>query len=469
METRANYVLIGLFTVAVIAAGFGFVYWFHRGGGIGERAVYRVLFDGPVSGLRTGAPVLFNGIRVGEIADLALNSNDPRKVIATITVAKSAPVRADTRVGVEYQGLTGIASLSLRGGAQAAAPLTPANGQPPVLQADPGSTQDLMQAGREVLRKVDEMLIENQTALRNAVKNLETFTAVMARNADRVDRIVGGVETAVQGAENMISGRDGRPGEIQQAVQSFRQLGDNLDRRSGEAIQSFKQLTDNLDQRAGETLESVKKLAENLDRRADNLDQRASDAIESVKRLADNLDGRAGNLDKRASDAIDSVKRLADNLDGRTGNLDKRASDAIDSVRQLAGNLDQRSGEAVQSFKQLADNLDQRSGETIQSVKRAAENLDQRVTETMQSVKQLADNLDKRTADISVGLTRFSTQGLAQWERFAVDGRRAANEFERAVRNFERNPSRLIWGGSLRENSGAPAATGAPAQRRRRQ
>ena len=29
METRANYVLIGLFTLAVILGGFGFVYWFN--------------------------------------------------------------------------------------------------------------------------------------------------------------------------------------------------------------------------------------------------------------------------------------------------------------------------------------------------------------------------------------------------------------------------------------------------------
>ena len=38
METRANYVLIGLFTLAVIVGAFGFVYWFNTIGGAGERA-----------------------------------------------------------------------------------------------------------------------------------------------------------------------------------------------------------------------------------------------------------------------------------------------------------------------------------------------------------------------------------------------------------------------------------------------
>ncbi len=55
METRANYVLIGVFTLAVVVGVFGFIYWFQNIGGSGERAQYRIQFDGSVSGLRTGA------------------------------------------------------------------------------------------------------------------------------------------------------------------------------------------------------------------------------------------------------------------------------------------------------------------------------------------------------------------------------------------------------------------------------
>ena len=32
METRANYLLIGVFTLAVIFGAFGFVWWFQRAG-----------------------------------------------------------------------------------------------------------------------------------------------------------------------------------------------------------------------------------------------------------------------------------------------------------------------------------------------------------------------------------------------------------------------------------------------------
>jgi phospholipid/cholesterol/gamma-HCH transport system substrate-binding protein len=73
MEIRANYIVTGAFTLAVIVGVFGFIFWLHNIGG-GERISYRVVFYGSVSGLRAGGSVLFNGIRVGEVSGLALDT-----------------------------------------------------------------------------------------------------------------------------------------------------------------------------------------------------------------------------------------------------------------------------------------------------------------------------------------------------------------------------------------------------------
>ena len=56
MERKANYVLIGLFTFAVVAGAFGFVFWIHHSAGKKQSVLYRVIFDTSVSGLRRGAP-----------------------------------------------------------------------------------------------------------------------------------------------------------------------------------------------------------------------------------------------------------------------------------------------------------------------------------------------------------------------------------------------------------------------------
>lgn len=301
METRANYVLIGLFTLAIVVAGFGFVYWFTQTGAGTERASYRVLFDGSVSGLRSGGSVLFNGIKVGEVTDLRLTPQNPRQVAAIISIDKKVPVRADTKVGLDFQGLTGIASISLKGGQVNAAPLSAEPGQLPTLVADSAATQDVTQTIRDVaaraddvLRRIDGILGDNQKPLNEIMVNLKNFTDSFDRKSDQIDQI----------------------------------------------------------------LANAKNFTAALDRNSERLD------------------------------------RIMANVEGLTGEDTKK--EVLDAVK---------------------------------------------------SVRVLAENLDRRTADISAGLSRFTGSGLREWEALAVDGRRTLAQLERAVRNFDRNPQRLITGG----------------------
>jgi phospholipid/cholesterol/gamma-HCH transport system substrate-binding protein len=199
METRAPYALIGLFVLAAIGAGFGFVYWLNNTAGLGERAVYRVRFENTVSGLLTGAAVLFNGIRVGEVTQLGLNPGDPREVMATIVVTANTPLRADTKAGLEFQGLTGVPVISLQGGVAGAGPLPAAQDGPPIIAADPNAGQSMTDAARQALRRLDALLADNSDNLKSSIANLDTFTGVLARNSDRVDAILSGLQRMTGG------------------------------------------------------------------------------------------------------------------------------------------------------------------------------------------------------------------------------------------------------------------------------
>jgi phospholipid/cholesterol/gamma-HCH transport system substrate-binding protein len=231
METRANYVLIGSFTLAVIAAAFAFIYWFSSLGQGGVRDTYRIMFDGEVSGLRTGASVLFNGIKVGEVINLRLNEKNPRQVIATIAVENTigdarVPIRSDTRVGLDFAGLTGVASISLTGGSPGAAELPIAKDGPPILKADPDATRDVTQAARDVLRRIDVFIADNEGTLKATLKNVESFTGSLAQDSERINQILGGIQN--------LTGGGGIKGEFAEAAQSLRSLADNLDKRTAE-------------------------------------------------------------------------------------------------------------------------------------------------------------------------------------------------------------------------------------------
>ena len=200
METRARYLAIGVFTLSVIAAGFAFVFWLYSGGGFSDRTQYQIRFDGPVSGLLVGSGVLFNGIRVGEVTDLQLNDDDPKQVMATVAIDPATPVRADTTVGIDFQGLTGAPVVLLTGGSSTAPAIARDDGAIPTLVAEPGSGQSMTDAARTALKKLDGILTDNAEPLHDVITNIQTFSDALARNSDKVDSVVAGLERMTGGA-----------------------------------------------------------------------------------------------------------------------------------------------------------------------------------------------------------------------------------------------------------------------------
>jgi phospholipid/cholesterol/gamma-HCH transport system substrate-binding protein len=289
METRANYVLIGVFTIAVVAAIFGFVYWFQHIGTSSERAYYRVLFQGSVSGLRTGGSVLFNGIRVGEVAGLKLDPKEPDKVAVTISVDKSVLVRPDTKVSLEFQGLTGIAALSLVGGSPNEKPLVGTKDKPAVIVANATAAQDVTSAARIVLQRLDEFIETNQRVFNSALKNIDAFTAALARNSDKIDHITTGLE-------NLTGGADGKGGDVNEAARSIKTLADHLDERTAALTTSIKTLSDNLDKRTEEMTKGINHFTATGSRQFELVGRDVRQTLNQIDKTVKNIDKNPSRL-----------------------------------------------------------------------------------------------------------------------------------------------------------------------------
>ncbi|MGY3234645.1 MULTISPECIES: MlaD family protein [unclassified Bradyrhizobium] len=243
METRANYVLIGSFTLAVIAAAIGFVLWFQSLHTTKQRMPFRVVFEGPAAGLRNGGSVNFNGIRVGEVVSVKLDN--PRRVVALAMIENNTPLRKDTLVGLEFQGLTGVAAISLKGGEEAAPPPPLDEDGIPTLTADPNKLQDVTEAIRGTLQNINKIVADNQESVKNSLKNLETFTNSLARNSEKIDGVMAKVDGVILKADGVMlkadnlmlglntlaGGKDG--GELFLTVKSIRELAEDFDKRSG--------------------------------------------------------------------------------------------------------------------------------------------------------------------------------------------------------------------------------------------
>src|SRR5260221_5474193 len=197
---RASNLMIGTLTLALIAGSLSGWLGYRKYAGLKGETPFRVIFEGSASGVRKGSSVNFAGVRVGEVVSLKL---DQHRVIAMTRIDSNTPIHRDTQVGLEFQGLTGIAAISFTGGSADTPPPPPGADGIPELTADPEGTMGMQEKIRVALRNVDRVIADNEVAIKDTLRNFESFTAQLSSNGQRItdviDAAVSGVDAADQG------------------------------------------------------------------------------------------------------------------------------------------------------------------------------------------------------------------------------------------------------------------------------
>jgi phospholipid/cholesterol/gamma-HCH transport system substrate-binding protein len=242
MKPRMSHLMIGSLTLALIAGSFGGMLGYRKFVSTNQRIPLRVIFEGSASGLHRGGSVNFGGIRVGEVVSLKLDN--PRRVVALAMIDNTAPIRKDTLAGLEFQGLTGVAALSLIGGSPEAPPVPLDQDGVPILVADPDATQDVETRIKEALRNIDKVIADNQAELKDTLLNFETFSAALAANGEKIDSVVRRAEAGIGAADLGLAKTDGLLAsvgsvdfaELLPTVQSIRALAQSFNKKSAAAM-----------------------------------------------------------------------------------------------------------------------------------------------------------------------------------------------------------------------------------------
>lgn len=179
METRAHHILIGSFAILAFLLGLGFVLWLSKTSADRQFGYYDVVFTEAVTGLSRGGLVQYNGIKVGEVEQLKLAPDDPRKVIARVRIDGGTPIRKDTVAKLGLLGVTGMAFIQLSGGAPGSEPLVPTEADPiPVIRAEESALSKLMTSGEDIVVSVNEALLRVGQLL--SVENVQHVSATLA-------------------------------------------------------------------------------------------------------------------------------------------------------------------------------------------------------------------------------------------------------------------------------------------------
>src|SRR5271170_891306 len=334
METRANYVVIGAFTLAAVVGAFLFVMWIAGYAAPGGHRIFQVVFNGSVSGLSNGANVLFNGIKVGEVTHLTFSRSDPHQVVADIDVSGDAPIDRNTKARLETQGLTGAGAVALLGGSTPGAPLVGENGQGAIIYAEQSmQLQEILDnvgalsiRATAVLDDAEKVITDNSGPIHSAIENAEVFSKALADNAPGIDaalKSVGELGKQIGPLAARLQTLSDDADRVVQAIDpdKVRDIVDNVQSLSSKGVS----VVDRADKLLADNSDSIHSTLQNADVFAKALADNAPNVDATLKNFAE--------ISKTVQPVVAQIQTLSENANRLIAAIDP------DKVRDVVGNV----------------------------------------------------------------------------------------------------------------------------------
>ena len=290
METKANYVLIGAFTIIIASALLLFGLWAAKYSSERSWQEYQIVFREAVTGLSIGSPVQYNGIAVGSITKLSLAPNDPRQVIAQVRLDAGTPVKTDTRAKLGITSLTGPSVIQLSGGTPQAPKLTSVDKrEAPVIQTTPSALQNIADTANRIVERLDQALSDKNVARITAtLENLETISGSLAS----------------------------RDEGLQALIVSARDAAQNLDKTLDTTNGTIQRLDQNLVRELPQILEKLESTLARLDSAAGNADAILGENRAAINSFASDGLGQLGPTLSELRSLIRDLRQVSDRLEG---------------------------------------------------------------------------------------------------------------------------------------------------------
>ena len=290
METRAHYAAVGAFVLIVVFAAFAAVLWLGRVEFRQNLAPYYIFFKGSVAGLGRGAAVQYNGIPVGRVSDIRVDTDNIGQVEVTVLIDRNlVEIKTDARAYLDTNILSGVSTIQIRGGTQQAAVLQPQPGHSRAiikvgqteLEAVKASLPELISDLRQTSHHLNELLDDqNRLAVADSLQNLRTATASFADRSrdvgvliDNANAAVGELTSLLRHVDESYSGRGGLKDQMSQTLKDYRGVAANLSEAARQLNLTVGEIRPGLRDFTQTTLPDVDDLVGNVQLLAGNLNR----------------------------------------------------------------------------------------------------------------------------------------------------------------------------------------------------
>ena len=245
---------------------------------------YYTVFSESVIGLYKDAQVKLNGIDVGNVTEIAIDSSNLSQVIVRFRVNKGTPIKLGTRAGMTHGiSLTGEKQIVLSGG-RFDEPDVKEGGYVP---AEKTAFDAIANKATDIIGHVDSLMTnlnslfseENTQSISNSLKNFESATQNLNKLTQNLNTPINNISNAANSMKNVLA-------EIEEAKIAAK-AGENMDvlKEKLEAIDT-KAMNENLTQ----AMESIKQLTQRLDQVVYKNQDQVGDAVVELNAVLENLE-----------------------------------------------------------------------------------------------------------------------------------------------------------------------------------
>jgi phospholipid/cholesterol/gamma-HCH transport system substrate-binding protein len=184
-KENRQYLLVGLFVIVTTSVLVGVWLWFLSN----DRQSYNTflaVFTEPTDGITTNSIVKYNGVEVGKVKAINLDTSNQHHILVYLNVLQNIPINADTYATLKPLGLTGLSfiNMHLPKNSSTTKNLTPHNKPPyPQIKTEPSFLYNLSEQAQSVTSNVNDVSLQLKILLNN--KNLDHVASVL-NNMDKV-------------------------------------------------------------------------------------------------------------------------------------------------------------------------------------------------------------------------------------------------------------------------------------------
>lgn len=294
MDTKINFLKIGLFVIALVISLLVIVFWLGKFGFEKKKFdEYSIYFRESVSGLNIGSSIKYKGFEVGNVQEIKINPLNSEEIQINILIIKGTPIKEDNYAVLGNLGITGLKYIELKGGSNDSKLLHQDQNGFRIISSKQSdlstlvdSTTDLSNQLTQVLAQMKKLLADENIKTisqildktQNSMSNIEQFSSYLVNNEKKIDELLKNISILTKNGNKSFE-------SIDKSANSFKDL-------TNQILVEIKKGSFDINDMSKESFDKLNSVLNNLDSTLlqtqtliDNLNESPSDILFKQKNI----------------------------------------------------------------------------------------------------------------------------------------------------------------------------------------